>query len=177
MVIFFSIYAFLGYIMESVYVSILQKKWISSGLLKGPFIPLYGIGAITLILLSPYLTQPWLCFFIGGITMTCIEYISSLYIEKVFHTKCWDYSHHHFQFQGRICLFYYLIWSFLSCLFIFYIHPWIIKIIPCNDITLLFSLIFITFISKSFIDQINHSKNNELISKKEYQIKKESHLS
>ncbi len=174
MIIFFSIYAFLGYFMESIYVSLLQKKWISSGLLKGPFIPLYGIGAITLIILSPYLENPWLCFFIGGLAMTCIEYLSSIYIEKVFHKKCWDYSKHHFEFQGRICLFYYIVWSLLSYLFIFHIHPFIIKIIPYNDMTLMISLIFITFISKSFIDQINHSKNPELISSKECLTKKES---
>lgn len=166
MVISFTIYTFLGYLMESVYVSLLQRKWISSGLLKGPFIPLYGIGAIALIILYPYLQNSWMAFFIGGIVMTCIEYISSIYIEKVFHKKCWDYSKHHFQFQGRICLFYYIIWCCLSYFFIFYIHPFIINFIPYNDITLILSLIYMTFISKSFIDEINHSQNTELLTKK-----------
>lgn len=166
MVISFTIYTFLGYLMESSYVSLLQKKWISSGLLKGPFIPLYGVGSIILIYLKPYLQNLWLCFFIGGAAMTCLEYLSSLYIEKVFHKKCWDYSKHYFQFQGRICLLYYIIWCFLSCLFIFYIHPFIINNIPYNDITLIISLIYITFISKAFIEQINHSKNMDLLTKK-----------
>lgn len=166
MVISFTIYTFLGYLMESAYVSLLQRHWISSGLLKGPFIPLYGIGAITLIALSPYIQNPYMAFFIGGTVMTCIEYLSSIYIEKVFHKKCWDYSKHHFQFQGRICLFYFFIWCFLSYLFIFFIHPFIISFIPYNDITLIISLIDITFISKSFIDEINHSQTSELLTKK-----------
>lgn len=166
MIISFSIYTFLGYLMESIYVSILKKKWISSGLLIGPFIPLYGVGAITLIFLNPYLQNPWICFFIGGMVMTCIEYFSSLYIEKVFHKKCWDYSKHRLQFQGRICLFYYIVWCCLSYLFIFYIHPLITTFVPYNDITLIISMIYITFISKAFIDQINHSQSLDLITKK-----------
>ena len=34
----FAIYTFLGFILESVYVSILKKEFYLSGLLKGPFI-------------------------------------------------------------------------------------------------------------------------------------------
>ena len=42
----FAIYTFLGFILESVYVSILKKEFYLSGLLKGPFIPIYGFGAL-----------------------------------------------------------------------------------------------------------------------------------
>lgn len=49
----FAIYTFLGFIMESVYISILNKKILFSGLLKGPCIPIYGFGA--LLILNHYL--------------------------------------------------------------------------------------------------------------------------
>lgn len=163
MVIYFSIYCLLGYFMESLYVSLFQKRWISSGLLKGPFIPLYGIGACILIYLSPYLHQSLiLTFFIGGITMTCLEYFASIFIDKIFHTKCWDYSHHLCQFQGRICLLYFFMWCLLSCLFIFYIHPSIINLHLINDTVCIISLIYMSFILKSLIDKLNFSKINGL---------------
>lgn len=166
MLISFAMYSFLGYIMESLYISLIKRKWVSSGLLKGPYIPLYGFGALILINLMPYMKNPWICIIIGGISMTCLELLSSYFIEKVFHKKCWDYSKHYFNFQGRICLFYTIIWCSLSYLFVFFIHPNVIKMIPYNDITLIVSLIFITFISKSFIDQINHSQKKTLLSDK-----------
>lgn len=170
MIVFFSIYTFLGYLMESTYISLFQKHWVSSGLFKGPYIPLYGIGACCLIYLSSYLNSPLLAFFIGGLTMTLLEYMTSHYIEKVFHTQCWDYSHHHFHFQGRICLLYTIIWCSLSYLFIFFIHPTIQSIICINDFTILLSLIYCAFLSKAFLDRLNSTTSSSLIQKN-----KESH--
>lgn len=166
MVIYFAIYTFLGYVMESCYVSILQRKWISSGLLKGPFIPLYGIGGVSLILIAPYLQTPLALFLGGGMIMTLIELLASQYIERVFHTKCWDYSKHHFNFHGRICLFYFIVWCMLSSIVIYFIHPFIISMIPSQDISLLLSLIYISFILKSFIDLLNKSSQKSLIKKR-----------
>ena len=104
MIIYFSLYCLLGYFMESIYVSLFQRHWISSGLLKGPFIPLYGVGACLLIYFAPYLKSSiYLTIFVGGFMMTILEYLASLFIEKVFETKCWDYSHHRFHIQGRVC--------------------------------------------------------------------------
>ena len=163
MIVYFSIYCFLGYVIESIYVSICQRQIISSGLLKGPFIPLYGFGACLLIILSPYLESSfWLTFLGGGIIMTLLEYLASQYIEKVFETKCWDYSHHFCQFQGRICLFYFLIWCCLSYLFIVFIHPEISSLIIVNDTTSMICLIYMFFILKALIDRFQFAKNNGL---------------
>ena len=163
MVIYFSIYCLLGFFMESVYVSILQRKWIASGLLKGPFIPLYGVGACLLIVLSPDLHQSiWLSFFIGGCAMTLLEYFTSLLIEKCFHTHCWDYSHHFCQFQGRVCLLYFFIWCSLSYAFIFYIHPFIVSLNLVCDSMCIICLIYIVFLLKAFIDKVQFQKTNGL---------------
>lgn len=163
MIIYFAIYCFLGFLLESCYVSLLKGKWISSGLLKGPFIPLYGFGAIILIFLYPYLKHSFfLSFLIGGIAMTIVEYIASIYIEKYFHTHCWNYSKHHFQFQGRICFLYFIIWCILSMLFIQYIHPYFISLKIINDSVALICLIYLGFILKAFIDRIQFQKINGL---------------
>ena len=47
-IVYFSIYCFLGYWLESIYCFVIRKKWISSGLLNGPFIPLYGLVLVSL---------------------------------------------------------------------------------------------------------------------------------
>ncbi len=41
---YFMIYSFLGWAMESTYVSINAKKWVNRGFINGPFCPIYGTG-------------------------------------------------------------------------------------------------------------------------------------
>lgn len=163
MIIYFCIYTFLGYLMESCYVSLLQRKWISSGLLKGPFIPLYGVGAICILYLQQYIHMNiFFTCLIHGLMMTLLEYITSIYIEKVFHTQCWNYSHLPFHFQGRICLFYTIIWCLLSGLFIYYIHPFISTLPLVNDLITIIALIYLAFLLKAFINRLQFSKKTGL---------------
>ena len=102
---YFIVYSFLGWVMESVFRSIIEKKIINTGFLRGPFCPIYGIGAIImLIFLERFQDKPILLFFIAITLLTAWEYIVGVILEKLFNTKYWDYSNHKFNFQGRICL-------------------------------------------------------------------------
>lgn len=154
MIVYFSIYCFIGYCLESLYVSLLQRKWISSGLLKGPFIPLYGIGGCLLVILYPFLsTHPLISFFIGGLVVTSLELFASYFIECYFHTKCWDYKNHFLNFQGRICLLYFIIWCFLSYVVITFFQPYLFNKHIVNDMTYILSLIYIIFILRALIEK------------------------
>ncbi len=46
--IIFLIYSFLGWVLESVYKSLLTRKIVNSGFITGPFCPIYGFGAVIL---------------------------------------------------------------------------------------------------------------------------------
>lgn len=152
MLAYFCIYSFIGYLMESTYISIFKKKWISSGLLDGPYIPLYGIGATILIYTSPHYKHSYiLTFIIGSLLMTILEYITAVYIEYFFQKKCWDYHHHPLNFKGRICLQYSLIWGLLAILLIYYIHP--LLSFKQNIFSEILSLIIICFIIKDTINK------------------------
>lgn len=50
----FIIYSVIGWIMETTLILINTKKLVNRGFLIGPYCPIYGFGAITMIL---YLTQ------------------------------------------------------------------------------------------------------------------------
>lgn len=66
-------------------------------------------------------------------------------LEKIFHTKYWDYSENKFNISGRVCLMNSLFWGFLGVIFIKYMHPFIlnkIDMIPQNILS--FSVIIIT---------------------------------
>ena len=74
--IYFITYSFLGWIMESTFRSICEKKLINTGFLKGPFCPIYGTGAIIMILfLKKFSNNLILLFFVSIIVFTIWEYI------------------------------------------------------------------------------------------------------
>lgn len=101
---YFIIYSFLGWVMESIFRTFCEKKIINTGFLKGPFCPIYGIGAIIMItLLSGLKDAPVLLFLISFIVLTIWEYLVGVLLEKLFKTKYWDYSDHKFNYKGRIC--------------------------------------------------------------------------
>ena len=130
------IYSFAGWILESVYKSIIEKRFVNSGFLVGPFCPIYGFGAlIMLISLNSLKEKPIELFIIAFFVLSLWEYIVGLFLEKVFKTKYWDYSQSKFNIQGRICLRNSIFWGILGVVFICVLHPFIdsyIKLIPTN---------------------------------------------
>ena len=135
---YFVIYSFLGWGLESIVRTICERKIINTGFLIGPFCPIYGFGAIIMILfLNQYKNNIILLFIVSVIALSLWEYIVGVLLEKFFHTKYWDYSNHKFNFKGRICLTNSIAWGILGVLFINYIHPFIIQVIGYMNFTYL----------------------------------------
>lgn len=123
---YFILYSFFGWVMESIFKTIVSKKIVNSGFLHGPFCPIYGIGALIMLLFLERFQDQYLSLFIvATIILTVWEYLVGLLLEWVFHIKYWDYSEHKFNFQGRICLSHSIIWGILGTVFIVFIHPFI----------------------------------------------------
>lgn len=121
---YFIIYSFLGWIVESIYKTVLSKKPVNSGFLYGPFCPIYGFGAlIMLLILKNYSDNVTVLFIIAFFTMSVWEYIVGVILEKTFKTKYWDYSDRKFNINGRVCLKNSCFWGILGVVFIIFIHP------------------------------------------------------
>lgn len=105
--VWFIIYSFIGWIYESAFCAISTHKWENRGFLNGPIIPIYGIGALTLSLLSssfPEITSSnWIVFLICMAGSAALEYFTSWILEKLFHARWWDYSEVPLNLNGRIC--------------------------------------------------------------------------
>ena len=112
LVISFFIYSFCGWIWESLICPIATGHKIhNSGFLTGPCIPIYGSGAIVVCALFP-ISKDWSLIFIEGAIVACfIEYLTSYFMEKMFHARWWDYSNKPLNFHGYICLEFSLIWG------------------------------------------------------------------
>ena len=128
-ILYFIIYSFLGWCLESIYKTILSKKPINSGFLYGPFCPMYGIGAILMLGLSRVSNNVFIIFILSFLVFSIWEYIVAVVLEKAFKTKYWDYSDLKFNIQGRVCLKNSIYWGILGVLLIFIIQPLIKKLI------------------------------------------------
>ncbi|MBQ8157129.1 putative ABC transporter permease [Candidatus Saccharibacteria bacterium] len=104
----FFIYCFLGWLWESAYRSYIHHRPINSGFLVGPYIPIYGFGALLYIGLLHFTTRPVELFFLGGLLACSLEFITSWLLEKIFHARWWDYSERFGNINGRVCVTGYL---------------------------------------------------------------------
>jgi uncharacterized membrane protein len=126
---FFIFYSFLGWLVETLSCSIEQGHFVDRGFLDGPFCPIYGFGALAIILfVFPFHQHIFLFFITSIIVASIIEYFTSLFFEKLFKVTWWDYSNKPFNLQGRICLENSIYWGILSILVLTFIHPSIINL-------------------------------------------------
>lgn len=185
---YFIIYSFLGWVLESIFRSFCEKKIINTGFLRGPICPIYGCGAIIMILfLKNFSNSKILLFIMSIIFLSLWEYIVGVILEKLFKTKYWDYSDHKFNYKGRICLTNSIAWGFLGVLFIDFIHTGIINLLKNVDVLYLKIIvpILLILILTDAIISIVKTKNikgtlekveklNEQIKEKLAEIKKQN---
>jgi len=138
---FFYLYCFLGWCFESAYVSLKTRKLTNRGFMRGPFLPLYGSGAIMMLVVSaPFQDNLLLTYFAGVVGATVLEYITGVTMEALFKVRYWDYSEQPLNFQGHICLGTSLAWGFLTIGMTRFIHQPIaqaVLMIPENTLTVL----------------------------------------
>jgi uncharacterized membrane protein len=124
LIIYFFIYCVCGYICEVVYCSVPANRFVNRGFLYGPYLPIYGFGAIAVILsLEPFFDKPYLVFIFGMIVTSVLEYFTSWLLEKFFNTKLWDYSRYKFNINGRVCLLNSTLFALLCLIVVYVVHP------------------------------------------------------
>ena len=122
--LYFMIYAFLGWCMETVYCSIRQRRLVPRGFLFGPICPIYGVGVLMMICwFAPFMGHPLLFYIVATVCMSAWEYFVGWFLETTTHIKYWDYSMHKFNLKGRICLWVSLTWGVLAYIILFWVHP------------------------------------------------------
>lgn len=120
---FFYFYCFVGWCIESTYVSVKNRKLTNRGFMRGPFLPLYGSGAIMMLVVSmPFRDNMILTYVAGCIGATILEYVTGVTMEALFKVRYWDYSNQKFNFQGHVCLGTTLAWGFLTILMTKVVH-------------------------------------------------------
>lgn len=122
-ILFFFIYSFIGWVWESCYVSVRKRRWVNRGLLHGPMLPIYGSGALVILISTIGVREnPWLIFLFGMLAATVLEYITGAVMEKMFHVRYWDYSRQKLNLNGYICVSSSLCWGVFSVLLVRAVH-------------------------------------------------------
>ena len=122
-ILFFFIYSFAGWVWECCYVSVRKRRWVNRGFMHGPILPLYGSGALVILIGTiPVRENTALVFICGMIGATILEYITGAAMERIFHVKYWDYSGQPGNIRGYICPAASLCWGLFSVLMVRFVH-------------------------------------------------------
>ena len=125
-VLYFTIFAVMGYFVEAVN-SLLRKGSLSNrGFLFGPYLPIYGFAAVIMVVILQNLPSDnlWLIFLSAMVMGAMLEYATSFLLEKIFHLRWWDYSKSDkLNLNGRICLRNSIAFGIVGCLFKFLLLP------------------------------------------------------
>ncbi|MGE5455968.1 MAG: putative ABC transporter permease [Ignavibacteriales bacterium] len=122
----FLAYSIIGWVIETIYTAITKREIVNRGFLIGPYCPIYGVGALVMIvLLKSYHHDLFALFIVSVFVCTVIEYITSYLMEKIFKARWWDYSDLPFNINGRVCLLNSVEFGILSILLIKYVNIFI----------------------------------------------------
>lgn len=140
MYLYFVIYSVIGWLYE-VFLEVVVYRWGFSnrGFLFGPYLPVYGIGAIVILLcLQPLQKKkislggrwnmtPFLVFLGIVFLTTAIELVTSYILEWQTGGWLWDYTRFSYNFEGRIALNPSIRFGIGGMFFLYLIQPFLEK--------------------------------------------------
>ncbi len=129
-VLYFFLYACIGWCVEVIHATLKRGKFENRGFLNGCLCPIYGVGAVLIILcLTPINIGVYVLFPASVLLASVLEFITGFVLEKLFRTKWWDYSQEHFNIKGYVCVKYSLLWGLACVLLVDVVQPPIAKLI------------------------------------------------
>ncbi len=133
LLIYYFICSILGWIMEVLYAYSVFGTFVDRGFLYGPMCPIYGWGAVAMVLVTEKIRKKKVntlgIFLIVTAIFTVLEYITSLVLELIFNLRWWDYSNYFLNINGRVCLIFSIFFGFMGIVFVKKIYPRIQRLI------------------------------------------------
>jgi uncharacterized membrane protein len=125
MAFLFFIYSICGWLIESVYRSVNAQRFVNPGFLRGPWVPLYGTGAILILLVCELtreysLTMRMAAYFVS---ISLLELVVGETMLRLFGRRWWDYRDERFNIRGHVCPGFSLYWVVLALIFENTVYP------------------------------------------------------
>ncbi|CDE90964.1 putative membrane protein [Clostridium sp. CAG:389] len=151
----FLTYSFAGWCMEVIGKLIQYKRFINRGFLVGPYCPIYGTGAILItFLLKKYVSDPFALFVMAILVCGTLEYLTSYFMEKIYHARWWDYSQRKFNINGRVCLNTIIPFGLLGMFIMYVSNPFLlgaIESLPETALNIVFWVLLVIFVLDNII--------------------------
>ncbi len=154
----------IGWIYEEIFYRISDGVWVNRGFLYGPYLPVYGYGAVLIILFTKkYQKNPLLVFLITMLVTGIFEYLTGFIMFKIWHHRWWDYRKLFLNISGFVCLRSVLSFAVGGLLLMYLLYPLlnkIVKKISVNKLiiinTLITCIIVIDTIFSLIFRNVNH---------------------
>lgn len=149
----FFILGIVGWTLEVIYASIVEKKFVNRGFLSGPFCPIYGFGAVAIYLALNKIDSVMLLFLGSMLVGSAVEWIAGFILEKVFGQRWWDYSDDPYNLNGYICLAFSAFWGCAGVGVVKFLMPSLLKFVSLIPQTLgiVLLIIFTVVLAVDFI--------------------------
>lgn len=126
----FVVYSMIGWLLESVYMSFCNRKLTNRGFAKGPFCPIYGVGAVTCyLIMGPMKGQYVRIYLLGAVLATIFEFVVGKAMIRFLGELWWDYHEKPFNYQGIVCLESTIAWGFYALGVVHLVHGWVYRLI------------------------------------------------
>lgn len=158
-VLIFIVCAVIGWIWE-VTVGLFQHgTFVNRGVLHGPWLPIYGVGTLGIVILLNRLKKhPSLVFLASAGMCGLIEYCTGWYLETFKHMKWWDYTSAFLNFDGRVCGLSLLCFGFAGLLVIYLVYPLLTQLL--NRISLKLKKAICLILVLVFLGDFIYSSDN-----------------
>lgn len=169
----FFLFSVIGWMVESIYISLCNKKLTNRGFMTGPFCPIYGVGAtLGYIILHPFAHNIVVLYIVGALLATAFEYLVAQLMMKLFGEVWWDYNNKFCNYKGVICLESTLAWGLYAVIIITFLFDKVISFVDrypmmwgIRTIALVFAMGIIDF-SYHFARSIDEEIRKDLSEKK-----------
>ncbi len=122
----FFFYSFCGFLLEQLFALLTHSRRDRKCHLLLPVCPVYGVGALGILLLPPAVRDsPALLFLAGAAVSTAAEWTLSWFYERFTGAHFWDYRALPLNLGGRVCLLFSLLWGGLALPLVYTVQPWL----------------------------------------------------
>lgn len=113
----------IGWIYEEIFYWITEGLLRNRGILYGPWLPIYGIGALGIYAMKPLKKHPVLLFFLCSVVTGVVEYIIGFAGIHLFGMRLWDYRGLLWNLDGIICLRSVMSFALMGLVFHYLLEP------------------------------------------------------
>lgn len=118
----FVICSVLGWIWEVILNIIICGVYVNRGILYGPWLPIYGCGAVMVFFIAMNVDDPMQVFVISAASCGILEYLTSYVMEFIWKMRWWNYSGA-WNVNGRINLLVILVFGCIGLFFYYVMVP------------------------------------------------------